>query len=110
MPYQTLLRVALHHALDKLVGGEVLLVATDDLDAAVFVIGGKEREVLQDVQHHLGPEHTRDCGLDVAKLACFLMLAIAPWAPHVDGHANGAIAEELALTGEGEHVRNEHRW
>jgi hypothetical protein len=38
MPNQPLLWVALHHALDDLVGGEVLLVATEDLDAAVFAM------------------------------------------------------------------------
>ena len=57
MPDEALLRVALHHAVHDLVGGHVLLVAADDLDAPVLLVGGEEGEVLQDVQHHLGPEH-----------------------------------------------------
>ena len=43
MPDQALLRVALDHAVDDLVGGVVLLVAADDLDAPVLLVGGEER-------------------------------------------------------------------
>jgi hypothetical protein len=50
MPDEALLRVALHHTLHDLVGGEILLVAADDLDEPVLLICGEEREVLQDVQ------------------------------------------------------------
>ena len=57
MPDEALLRIARHHPGHDLVGGLVLLVAADDLDAAVLLVGGEEGEVLEDVQHHLGPEH-----------------------------------------------------
>src|SRR6267142_2451443 len=109
MPYQALLWVALHNALDDLVSGEVLLVATDDLDAAVFVIGSEEGEVLQDVQHYFRPQHAYDCSFDVLELALLLVLLVAPWTPHIDWHTDGAVAEKLALAGEREHIRNEHR-
>jgi hypothetical protein len=54
MPDQALLRITLHHSIDNLVGGEVLLVTADDLDAAVLVVGGEEGEVLQDIEHYSG--------------------------------------------------------
>ena len=101
--------IALDHALDDLVGGLVLLVAADDLDAAVLLVGGEEGEVLQDVQHHLGPEHALDRGLDVVQLRLPRWFSVvAPRAPHLDGHADGAVAEQLALGGKGEDVRHEH--
>src|SRR5260370_3671111 len=100
MPYQTLLWIALHHALDDLVGGEVLLVATNDLDAAVFVIGSKECEVLQDVQHYIRPQHAYDRSFDVLELTFLLVLLVAPAAPHINGHTDGAVPEELPLAAE----------
>ena len=45
MPDEALLRVSLHHAGHDLVGGLVLLVAADDLDAPVLLVGGKDGEV-----------------------------------------------------------------
>ena len=52
---EALLRVTPHDAGDDLVGGVVLLIAADDLDASVLLVGGKDGEVLQDVHHHRGP-------------------------------------------------------
>ena len=108
MPDQALFRIALHHAVDDLIGGEILLVTADDLDAPVLFVRGEKGEVLQDVEHHFGPEHAGDRCLHVVKLAFFLVFLVAPWAPHVDGHADGAVAEQTALGGEGENVRHEH--
>ena len=47
MPDESLLWIALDHSGDDLVGGLVLLITADDLDAAVFLVGGKEGEVLK---------------------------------------------------------------
>jgi len=55
MPNQAFLRIPGHDAGDHLIGRLELLVAADDLDAAVFFVGGEQREVLGDVQHHVGP-------------------------------------------------------
>ena len=45
----------------------------------------------------------------MVQLAFLLVLLVAPRPPHVDGHADRAVAEHLALGGEGEDVRHEHR-
>jgi hypothetical protein len=55
MPDEALLRIALDHPGDDLVGGLVLLLAADNLDAPVLLISGEEGKVLQDVQHHRQP-------------------------------------------------------
>ena len=60
MPDQALLHPTGDHALDDLIGGLILLVAADELDAAMFLVGGEEREVLQDVEHDVGPQHRSD--------------------------------------------------
>ena len=49
MPDQAFLRIPGDYAGNDLVGGEVLLVAADDLDAAMFVVCGEERKVLSNV-------------------------------------------------------------
>ena len=108
MPNQPLFRISCHHAVHDLVGGEILLVTADELDAAVFLVGGKDSEVLQDVEHHLGPQHIGNRRLDVVKLAFLLVFLVAPRSPDVDGHADGAIAVIAALGGEGEDIRHEH--
>ena len=81
MPDQALLWITLHHAVDDLVGGEILLVTADDLDAAVLLVRGEQREVLQDVEHDLGPEHALDCRLHVVQLTFRLVLLRRATAP-----------------------------
>ena len=39
------------HTVHDLVGGEILLVPTDDLNPSMLLVGGEEREVLQNIQH-----------------------------------------------------------
>src|SRR6202034_564896 len=109
MPDETLLRVALHYATDHLVGREILLVAADDFDSPVLFVRGKQGEVLEDVQYNLRPEHVLDSRPYVVKLAFLLVPLVPPWPPHIDRHADGAIAEQTALRGERESVRHEHR-
>src|SRR2546428_287594 len=108
MPDQALLRIALDYTGNDLVGGVVLLVAADDLNASVLFVGGEDGEVLQDVEYHSGPQHALDRGLDVLQLALVLVIVIAPRPPHLDGHADGAVAEQAALSGEREDIRHEH--
>jgi len=100
MPDETLLRVAPHHTIDDLVGGEILLVPADDFDAPVLLVSGEDSEVLQDVEHYLRLQHAGDGRPDMMKLAFLLVFLIAPRPPHVDGHANGPISEQPALRGE----------
>ena len=108
MPDQPLLRVALHHPLHDLVRGEILLVPADDLDAPMLLVRGEHRETLQDVQHHLGPEHARHRPAHVRQRPFRLVLPRPPRAPDVNRHADGAIAQQLPLGGEGKDVRHEH--
>src|SRR5262245_66336882 len=100
MPDEALLRIALDYTGDDLVSGLVLLIAADNLDAPVLLIGSEEGEVLQDVQHHCRPQHALDRGLDVLQLTLVLIIVVAPWSPHLDGHADGAVAEQATLGGE----------
>src|SRR5882762_4542637 len=97
MPDQTLLWVTFHHTVHNLVRGEILLVTADDLDPSVFLVGGKEREVLQNIQHHLWPEHTRYRRLDVVELTFLLVFVIAPGSPHIDGHPDRPVTEQSAF-------------
>src|SRR5215831_18351544 len=108
MPDEALLWVALDYTGDDLVRGLVLLVAADNLDTPVLLVGSKEGEVLQDVQHYRRPQHTLDRGLDVLQLTLLLIVVVTPWPPLLDGHANGAVAEQAALGGEREDVRHEY--
>src|SRR4051812_38350147 len=97
MPDQAFFWITGHDAIHDLVRGEVLLVTADHLDAAVLTVGGKECEILQDVQDDFRPQHAFDCGSHMAQLTFLLVLFISPWSPDIDWHANGAIAEQPAF-------------
>src|SRR5690349_9723412 len=109
MPDEALLGKALHHAVDHLVRSLVLLVAADDFDAAMLLVGREEREVLQDVEHNLWTKHPLNRRLDVPQFAFVLVVVVPPRTPHVDGHSYGTVAIETPLGGERKHVRDEHR-
>ena len=109
MPDESLFRIAFDHACDDLVGGEILLVTADDLDAPMLLVGGEQGEVLQDVEHHLGLKHALDRRLDVVQLPFLLIFDGAPGTPRLDGHPDRAIAKEPSFGGEGKGVRHEHR-
>ena len=57
VPDQALLGVPSHHALDDLVRAIVLLVAGDDLDAALLLVGGVGGEVGQQIEEDVRPQH-----------------------------------------------------
>ena len=42
------------------------------------------------------------------QLAFFLVVFVSPWPPHFDGHADGAISQQLSLGGKGEDIGHEH--
>ena len=108
VPDQTLLGIALYHAGHHQVSALVLLIAADDLDAPVLLVGGEQGEVLQDVQHHMGAQHGADGTLHVRQRPLGLVLAFVPWPPDIDGHAHRAVAIALTLGGKGEDVGHEH--
>lgn len=60
MPDESFFGDARQHALDDLVGAFVLLVAADDLEAALFFVGGEEGEVGENVEEDVGAEKIRD--------------------------------------------------
>ncbi len=60
VPDQALLRVAGDDALDDLVRALVLLVAGDDLDPALLLVGRVGGEVGQEVEHDVRPQHRGD--------------------------------------------------
>ena len=68
VPDQALLDLTFDHSLDDQVRALVLLVAEDDLDAAVFFVGGEDGEVLQDVQHKFWQASRIICSTVLASL------------------------------------------
>ena len=108
VPDQTLLGIALNHAGHHQVSALVLLIAADDLDAPVLLVGGEQGEVLQDVQHHMGAQHGTDGTLHVRKRPLGLILAIVPRPPDIDGHTHRSITIALALGGKGKDIGHEH--
>src|SRR5690349_3816519 len=108
MPDEPLLRVTLYHALHELVRGEILLVTADDLDAPMLLVCGEHREVLQDIEHHLGPEHALDRPTHIRQRTFWLVLPRPPRTPDINRHADRSVAEELSLGSEGKYVRYKH--
>ena len=110
MPDQTLLGVARQHALDDLVGRLKLLVAADDLDAALLPVGGKQGEAGQDIQHHMWPQHALSRSLERLKrvvLRIILRAIQMPGSPVLDRQADRPVVVGLALGGHREHVADE---
>ena len=84
MPDQALLRIALHHALDDLVGGVVLLVAADDLDLAVLLVGGEQVKFCRMSSTTSGRSMLATAALTSLQLAVRLVLVVAPGRPQLD--------------------------
>ena len=87
MPDQALPGVARQHALDDLVGRFKLLVAADDLDAALLFVRGKQSEAAEDVQHHMRAQHALGRQLERLQRVVLTILAITiqmPRAPVLD--------------------------
>ena len=111
VPDQTLLDLAEQHPLDDQVGRLELLEPGDDLDLAVLLVGGVDREEPQELQHCRRLEDALDRLLDgdQADLRRSVVVGrlLAPRTPQLDRHADRAVAEVLALGGEREHVGHE---
>ena len=107
MPDESLFRMASDNALDDLVRGLVLLVAGDDLDAALLLVGGIRREVGQQVEHHVWPEHRVDRLLDALQGRRPSVCLDSPGSPQIHRQADGAVAELLPLGRDRDNVRDE---
>ena len=75
----------------------------------MLLVRGEQREALQDVQHHLGPEHVLHRPPHVRQRPFRLVLPRAPRTPHLNRHPDRAVAVTLPVRGEGKHIRHEHR-
>ena len=110
MPDEALLHPTGDHALNDLIGGLILLVSGREFDAAMFLVGGEEREVLQDVEHDVGPQHTQRGGFQLTRTPTLPSpVFFPPRRPDFERHADRAEAIGLAFGGEGEDVGHEQR-
>jgi len=114
VPDQALFGAAIDHAIDHPVGCLILLIAADDLDAPVFLVGGEQGEVLQNIQQDFRPEHAFDRSFHALQISFFhasgfiLHTAIVPRPPDIDGHPHRTIAKALAFGGKREDVGRKH--
>jgi hypothetical protein len=116
MPDQALPGRARQHPFDDLVGRLVLLIAADDLDAALLPVRGEQGEAGQDVQHHMGPQHAFRRQLQALQAAPlghgwgrvqargFFQI---PRPPILHRQAQGTVVVFLALGGHGKHIADE---
>ncbi len=94
-------------ALDDLVRGLVLLVAGDDLDAALLLVRGVRREAGQEIQDDVRPQHRIDGLFDALQRRRFPVRLDPPGPPQLHRQTDRAIAELLALGSDRDDVRNE---
>ena len=85
-----------------------MLIAADDLDAAVFLVRGEQGEVLKNIEDDTGPKHVPNGTLHIRQRSFGLVLRVVPGPPNLDGHADGAVAVRLSFRGKGEYVGHEH--
>ena len=107
MPDQALLRVAGDHAFDHFVRALALLVAGDDLDPLLALVGGVGGEVRQQVEHHVRSQHRVDGVADLFDRRQGGFILQSPRPPELDRHADRSVAELLALGGDRERVGHE---
>ena len=86
VPDQALLRVAGDYAFDQLVRALVLLVAGDDLDPLLALVGGVGGEVRQQVEHHVRPQHRVDGVADLLDRRQGGFIFQSPRPPELDRH------------------------
>jgi hypothetical protein len=87
VPDEAPLRVSGDHALHDLVDAIELLVAGDDLDAPLLLVGGVRGEVLQQVQHDVWAEHRGHRAVEVLQRGGRRFLIVeAPRSPQLDAH------------------------
>ena len=88
MPDEATLRIAGTDAGNDEVRTLELLVATDQLDTSMFLVGSEEREELEDIHDVRGGQHGRYASLDVGKRALALLVALMPGSPHLGRHVH----------------------
>jgi len=92
MPDQAFLHPALHHPVDDLVGSVILLEAANDLGLAMFLIGGKQGEVFEDIQNDCRAQHAQRSGLQFIQTGIFVVIFFTPGCPAFQRLPDGAIA------------------
>ena len=110
VPDQALPGVARQHALDDLVGRFKLLVAADDLDALLFLVGGEEGEAAEDVQHHMWAQHAFSGQFERLQRVVLTIVTVGiqmPRPPILDRQADGPVVVSLAFGRHREHVADE---
>ena len=108
MPNEATLRVSCADAVHDEVRALELLVATDQLDASMLLVGGEEREELEDVHDVRGGEHGCHASLDVGKCALALLVALMPGSPHLGRHVHRPVAIAFSFAGEVDGATDEH--
>ena len=110
VPDQALPGIARQHALDDLVGRFKLLVAADDLDALLFLVGGEQGEAAEDVQHHMWAQHAFSGQFERLQRVVLTIVTVAiqiPRPPILNRQADGPVVVSLAFGRHREHVADE---
>ena len=109
VPDESLLGFPVSHPLDNQVGCIVLLVPADDLDLLVLFVGGKDGEILYDVENNGWSKECPDCGHDRGECRGIQVDLFAPRGPAVNGDSHCTIVECFSFGCEGEGIRHEQR-
>ena len=88
VPDEAALRVACANAVHDEVRALELLISANQLDAAMLLISGEEREELEDVHDIRGGEHGGHASLNVGKRPLTLLVAFVPGTPHLGRHVD----------------------
>ena len=108
MPNQALLRITSLHTVDDQIRSFILLITAHDLDLAVVLIGGKQREVPEQIEDNLVTEHAGKAVLYFEKIAFFMGDTGIPRSPKRHRRTDGTIAIALAVRSEVEDIGHKH--
>src|SRR5438046_2820318 len=104
MPDESFFDEPCNDAINDLIGRLILLVAADDLDLTVLLIGGENGEILQDVQYHFWSQHAPGGCLQLCQAAGGVCLSVAPGSPEFKGHVDGAKSIRFSFCGKGKNI------
>ena len=88
VPDEAALRVAGANAVHDEVRALELLISANQLDAAMLLISGEEREELEDVHDIRGGEHGDHASLNVGQRPLTLLVTFVPGTPHLGRHVD----------------------